>query len=104
SNSSFSPVESGSKKKAEKRKSENNGNGNNIYTVTFDKIHYNGGDDTTIPITIYYFDPDNTEKSISDYISITNIIPSSSIKEPDPIDESKIVPSLTIISSKTINA
>ncbi|WP_025640761.1 COG1361 S-layer family protein [Schnuerera ultunensis] len=88
SSKSFSPQGQGSKKSIDEN-----------YYVTFN-IYYNGGDDTTIPITIYY-NEDGEEKSISDYISITNIVPSSSEEKPD---KSKVIPNLTIISSKTITA
>jgi hypothetical protein len=91
SSKSFSPLGQGSKKKVNSENQE--------YTVTFD-VYYNGGEDTTIPITIYYSE-NGYEESISDYISITNIVPSSSKEEPD---KSTIIPSLTVVSSKTISS
>ncbi len=88
---SFSPVETGSRAKAKPTD-------DNKYIVTFDKVYYNGGQDTTIPITISYSNYNDIAGSISDYISITNISPAREEEkrpEPDPI--------LTIVSSKTID-
>lgn len=94
---SFSPVGTGSRKKADPDNKNNDEKDKSIYTVTFDEIYYNGGENTTIPITISY-DLNGKTRSISDYISITNISPS---KEEDKKTEGD--PNITIVSSKTIS-
>lgn len=77
--------------------------GKNDNKISFELI-YNGGDDTQLPITIYY-KIDGEDTSFSDYVSITKAIPNSSIKEPTPppeVDNSKDTPSISIVSSKTV--
>ena len=65
------------------------------------KLKYHGGTEYQVPITVYYTkDGDPFEKSFS--IDLPNIDPVKP-KDPDPIDETKIIPSLTITSSKTTN-
>lgn len=72
--------------------------GDDTKSLDFDLI-YNGGDDTQLPITIYYKIA-GQDASFSDYVSITQAEPNSSIKE--PVDNSKDTPSISIVSSKTI--
>lgn len=86
--SSFSPVGTGAKKPVVGNK------------VSFD-MYYNGGDSSQIPITIYY-NKESASQTISDYISITDIIPSgSSDNTPStPVDTSKYMPLLSISNSK----
>ena len=82
---SFSPKGTGSKQKVISNK------------VKFN-MHYNGGSDTKIPITITY-KKDSKMMSTEDYISITNIEPEKESEE-EPKDAA---PVLAIISSKTTN-
>ena len=65
------------------------------------KLKYHGGTEYQVPITVYYTkDGDPFEKSFS--VDLPNIDPVKP-KDPAPIDETKIIPSLTITSSKTTN-
>jgi hypothetical protein len=96
--SNFEVVGSGSKQ-----------NMNTDKEVTF-SLKYNGGDNTQLPITIYYTledpNPDPTTKltsssaTISDYINITKAQPKG--EEKPEVDNSKDTPSISIVSSKTI--
>lgn len=88
--SSFILIDSGSKKLV-----------NENYKVTF-KLKYNGGNSPKVPITIYYKNANDEQYTISDYVDVPNIVPSSTIEEPEKIDETKIIPALAIVSSKTI--
>ena len=86
---SFTLLGSGSKEKVIKNK------------VTF-KLKYNGGNSPKVPITIYYKNANDEQYTISDYVDVPNIVPSSTIEEPEKIDETKKIPALAIVSSKTI--
>ena len=86
--SSFSPIGTGAKQSVHGNK------------VSF-KMYYNGNKDTQIPITIYY-NKDGSPLTISDYISIIDIIPSddSNSAPPTKTDTSKYMPILRISNTK----
>lgn len=67
--------------------------------VTF-RLKYNGGTNYKIPITVYYT-VDGSSNSYSYNIDLPNVDPTEPEKT-EPIDESKIIPSLSVVSSKTI--
>ena len=65
------------------------------------KLKYHGGKDYQVPITVYYIKDDTTlEKSFD--VDLPNIDPMEP-EEPDPVDKTNIIPSLSISSSKTIS-
>ncbi len=85
---SFTLLDSGSKEKVSSNQ------------ATF-KLKYNGGDSPKVPIVIYYT-KSGEQYSISDYVDVPNIVPSSTIEKTDPVDKTKVIPTITIVSSKTV--
>ncbi|SHH44581.1 COG1361 S-layer family protein [Sporanaerobacter acetigenes] len=94
--SSFILVGTGSKKNA----NPNSLKPSEKATVEFD-LSYTGGEDIQIPITIYY-KKDTNNSSLSDYIGVNNAMPKSKEPKPEPIDTTKLIPKLSIVSSKSI--
>ena len=70
------------------------------------KFKYIGGKDYSIPITAYYEQNGNYDKLESFTIDLPNINPiePEEPEKPEPIDGTKFVPNLALVSSKTINA
>lgn len=67
------------------------------------RIKYHGGTEYQIPITLYYT-KNNTKLEQKFSIDLPNIDPVKPEIEPkDPIDESKVIPNLTISSSRTVS-